>query len=53
MSLDFRTTFENKTLESNKSLKRFMLRVEHIQRRHYGIKFKAYILINMRRFYGT
>ena len=30
--------------------KRLLLRFEHLQRRHYGMKFMAYTLINLRRF---
>ena len=30
--------------------KRLLLRFEHIQQRHYGMKLMAYTLINMRRF---
>ena len=33
--------------------KRLLLRFEHLQRRHYGMKLMAYTLINLRRFCGT
>jgi hypothetical protein len=33
--------------------KRLLLRFEHIQQRHYGMKLMAYILINLREFCGT
>jgi len=33
--------------------KRLLLRFEHIQQRHYGMKLMAYTLINVRRFCGT
>ena len=33
--------------------KRLLLRFEHIQQRHYGMKLMAYILINVRRFCTT
>jgi transposase len=33
--------------------KRLLLRFEHIQRRHYGMKLLAYTLINLREFCGT
>ena len=33
--------------------KRLLLRIEHIQQRHYGIKLMAYTLINVRHFCGT
>ncbi len=33
--------------------KRLLLRFEHIQRRHYGMKLMAYTLINVRRFCAT
>ena len=33
--------------------KRLLLRFEHIQRRHYGMKLMAYTLINLRRFCAT
>jgi transposase len=33
--------------------KRLLLRFEHLQRRHYGIKLMAYTLINLRRFCAT
>jgi hypothetical protein len=33
--------------------KRLLLRFEHQQRRHYGMKLMAYTLINLRRFYAT
>ena len=33
--------------------KRLLLRFEHIQRRHYGMKLLAYTLINLRKFCGT
>ena len=32
--------------------KRLLLRFEHIQQRHYGMKLMAYTLINVRRFCG-
>jgi hypothetical protein len=32
--------------------KRSLLRFEHIERRHYGMKLLAYMLINLRNFYG-
>ena len=32
--------------------KRLLLRFEHIQRRHYGMKLLAYTLINLRKFCG-
>jgi hypothetical protein len=41
------------TLESNKSLKRLLLRFERIQQRHYGMKLMAYTLINLRAFCGV
>ena len=33
--------------------KRLLLRFEHIQQRHYGMKLMAYTLINVRRFCAT
>jgi transposase len=33
--------------------KRLLLRFEHIQLRHYGMKLLAYTLINLRKFCGT
>jgi len=33
--------------------KRLLLRFEHIQQRHYGMKLMAYTLINLRQFCGT
>ena len=33
--------------------KRLLMRFEHIQRRHYGMKLMAYTLINLRRFCGV
>ncbi len=33
--------------------KRLLMRFEHIQHRHYGMKLMAYTLINVRRFCGT
>jgi len=33
--------------------KRLLLRFEHIQRRHYGMKLMAYTMINVRRFCGN
>ena len=33
--------------------KRLLMRFEHIQQRHYGMKLMAYTLINLRVFYGT
>jgi hypothetical protein len=33
--------------------KRLLLRFEHIQQRHYGMKLMAYMLINLRRFCGA
>ena len=33
--------------------KRWLLRFEHLQRRHYGMKLMAYTLINVRRFCVT
>ena len=33
--------------------KRVLMRFEHIQQRHYGMKLMAYTLINVRRFCGT
>ena len=33
--------------------KRLLLRFEHLQRRHYGMKLMAYTLINVRRFCTT
>lgn len=33
--------------------KRLLLRFEHIQRRHYGMKLMAYTMINVRRFCGS
>ncbi len=33
--------------------KRLLMRFEHIQQRHYGMKLMAYTLINVRRFCGT
>src|SRR5918993_1981956 len=33
--------------------KRLLLRFEHLQRRHYGMKLMAYTLINLRRFFVT
>jgi len=34
-------------------LKRLLLRFEHIQQRHYGMKLMTYTLINVRHFCGT
>src|SRR5215467_3526519 len=33
--------------------KRLLLRFEHIQQRHYGMKLMAYTLVNLRKFCGT
>jgi transposase len=33
--------------------KRLLLRFEHMQQRHYGLKLMAYTLINLRHFCGT
>ena len=33
--------------------KRLLLRFEHIQQRHYGMKLMAYTLMNLREFCGT
>ena len=33
--------------------KRLLLRFEHLQRRHYGMKLMGYTLINLRRFCAT
>jgi hypothetical protein len=33
--------------------KRLLLRFEHLQQRHYGMKLMAYTLINLREFCGT
>jgi transposase len=33
--------------------KRLLLRFEHIQQRHYGMKLMAYTLINLRGFCGV
>jgi transposase len=35
------------------TFKRLLLRFEHIQQRHYGMKLMAYTLINLRHFCGT
>jgi transposase len=35
------------------TFKRLLLRFEHQQRRHYGMKLMAYTLINLRRFGAT
>ena len=37
-------------LTSRPTLQRLLLRFEHIQQRHYGMKLMAYTLINLRRF---
>ncbi len=35
------------------TFKRLLLRFEHMQQRHYGMKLMAYTLINLRAFCGT
>jgi len=35
------------------TFKRLLLRFEHMQQRHYGMKLMAYTLINLRHFCGT
>jgi hypothetical protein len=35
------------------TFKRLLLRFEHIQQQHYGMKLMAYTLINLRQFCGT
>jgi hypothetical protein len=35
------------------TFKRLLLRFEHIQQRHYGMKLMAYTLMNLREFCGT
>ena len=35
------------------TFKRLLLRFEHMQQRHYGLKLMAYTLINLRHFCGT
>jgi hypothetical protein len=35
------------------TFKRLLLRFEHIQQRHYGMKLMAYTLIHLRQFCGT
>ena len=39
-----------RTLAWEDNFKRLLLRFEHFQRRHYGMKLMAYTLINLRRF---
>jgi hypothetical protein len=41
------------SLPAPDKFKRLLLRFEHIQQRHYGMKLMAYILINVRRFCTT
>ena len=42
-----------RTLAWEDKFKRLLLRFEHIQQRHYGMKLMAYTLINLREFCGT
>jgi len=42
-----------RTLAWEDKVKRLLLRFEHIQRRHSGLKLLAYTLINLRKFCGT
>jgi transposase len=43
----------DRTFAWEDKFKRLLLRFEHIQRRHYGMKLLAYTLINMRAFCGA
>ena len=43
----------DRTFAWEDKFKRLLLRFEHIQRRHYGMKLLAYTLINLRKFCGT
>jgi hypothetical protein len=42
-----------RTFAWDDKFKRLLLRFEHIQQRHYGMKLMAYRLINLRQFGGT
>jgi hypothetical protein len=42
-----------RTFAWEEKLKRLLLRFEHIQQRHYGMKELAYTVINLRKFCGT
>jgi transposase len=42
-----------RTFAWEEKFKRLLLRFEHIQQRHYGMKLMAYTLINLRTFCGT
>ena len=42
-----------RTLAWEDKFKRLLLRFEHIQQRHHGMKLMAYTLINVRHFCGT
>ena len=43
----------DRTFAWEDKFKRLLLRFEHIQQRHYGMKLMAYTLINLREFCGT
>jgi Transposase DDE domain len=43
----------DRTFAWEDKFKRLLLRFEHIQRRHYGMKLLAYTLINVRAFCGA
>ena len=43
----------DRTFAWEDKFKRLLLRFEHIQQRHYGMKVMAYTLINVRAFCGT
>jgi transposase len=43
----------DRTFAWEDKFKRLLLRVEHIQQRHYGMKLLAYTLINVRAFCGA
>jgi transposase len=43
----------DRTFAWEDKFKRLLLRIEHIQQRHYGMKLLAYTLINVRAFCGA
>ena len=43
----------DRTFAWEDKFKRLLLRFEHIQQRHYGMKLLAYTLINLREFYSV
>jgi hypothetical protein len=43
----------DRTFAWEDKFKRLLLRVEHLQQRHFGMKLLAYTLINVREFCGA